>query len=136
MELRESHVPERAVNFVPASDAMASGRGTVAQEVPRLSQGERPLRLFRSPEPIETFATEVPDGPPIRFRWRRIAHDVKRAEGPERLSAEWWVDGAEAPPRDYFRVEDEAGHRFWLFRSGLYSDMGAPPRWFMHGVFA
>jgi protein ImuB len=136
MEMAESHVPERAANFVPATEAMADARVAAAKAVPRLSQGERPLRLFRTPEPIETFATEVPDGPPIRFRWRRIAHDISRAEGPERLAAEWWIDGADAPPRDYFRVEDAAGHRFWLFRSGLYTDPDVPPRWFMHGVFA
>ena len=76
----------------------------------------------------------VPDGPPILFRWRRTQHQVRRAEGPERIGAEWWVDGEAAPPRDYFRIEDEAGRRYWLFREGLYGE--TPPRWFMHGVFA
>lgn len=93
----------------------------------------RPLRLLDKPEPVEAVA-EVPDGPPIRFRWRRVSHVVARAEGPERIAAEWWRSGAEPPARDYFRVETAAGHRFWLFRAGLYGE-GGKPAWFIHGLF-
>ena len=64
----------------------------------------RPLRLFARPEPIEAMA-EVPDGPPRRFRWRRVLHDVTAIEGPERIAAPWWRH-AGAPTRDYFRAED------------------------------
>ena len=60
----------------------------------------------------------VPDGPPLHFRWRRALYEVARAEGPERIAAEWWRE--DGLTRDYFRVEDTAGHRFWLFRDGLY----------------
>ena len=77
----------------------------------------RPLRLFVRPEPIEAVA-EVPDGPPLRFRWRRVLHDVAAIEGPERIAPPWWRrDGG--PTRDYFRAEDSQGRRFWLFREGL-----------------
>jgi protein ImuB len=72
----------------------------------------------------------LPDHPPTRFRWRRVRHRVVRAEGPERIAPEWWLDDrdrAEAPARDYFRVEDEAGRRYWLYRAG--------GRWFLHGLF-
>ncbi|MBL27960.1 MAG: hypothetical protein CMM50_10490 [Rhodospirillaceae bacterium] len=65
------------------------------------------------------------------FRWRGRRHRVRRAEGPERLSPEWWRDDARA--RDYYRVEDETGARFWLYRDGLVRD-GDPPRWYMHGL--
>jgi protein ImuB len=96
----------------------------------------RPIRLFEPPEPVEAVA-EVPDGPPARFRWRRALHDVARAEGPERIAPEWWRDGARPPlTRDYFRIEDRQGHRFWLFREGLYDVERDEPRWFMHGIFA
>jgi protein ImuB len=95
----------------------------------------RPVRLFRNPEPVDAVA-DVPEGPPVTFRWRRALHRVARAEGPERIAAEWWVDGEDAPTRDYFRIEDETGRRFWLFREGLYGREMALPRWFMHGVFA
>ena len=95
----------------------------------------RPIRLFRNPEPVDAVA-DVPEGPPITFRWRRAMHRVARAEGPERIAAEWWIDGEDAPTRDYFRIEDEAGRRFWLFREGLYGREMVSPRWFMHGVFA
>jgi len=95
------------------------------------------LRLFVRPEPIDALA-EVPDGPPLRFRWRRALHEVIAAEGPERIEGAWWsehdrpVSGNLA--RDYFHVEDKTGLRFWLFRAGLPGD--PPPRWFVHGVFA
>ena len=77
---------------------------------------------------------EVPDGPPARFRWRRTLYRVVRAEGPERIAAEWWRD--DDLTRDYFRVEDPVGHRFWLFREGLYGRETTAPRWYLHGVFA
>ena len=79
----------------------------------------RPLRLFAKPEPIDVMA-QVPDGPPLRFRWRRVLHAVARAEGPERIAMEWWRNQSRKPTRDYFRVEDEDGRRFWLYRDGLY----------------
>ncbi|MGD0633671.1 MAG: DNA polymerase Y family protein [Beijerinckiaceae bacterium] len=92
----------------------------------------RPIRLLRRPEPIDTIAS-VPDGPPLRFRWRRVMHQVAAIEGPERIAPEWWK--STAPARDYFRAEDTAGQRFWLFREGLYQET-PDPRWFMHGLFA
>ncbi|MDK4739362.1 DNA polymerase Y family protein [Rhizobium sp. CNPSo 3464] len=135
-ELQESHIPERAVRSIPAVEILAAHRRTGSEHAGHgFFRGERPLRLFRMPEPIETFATEVPDGPPRQFRWRRITHKVLRAEGPERLAAEWWVDEEETPARDYFRIEDEAGHRFWLFRKGLYGQGATRPSWYMHGIF-
>ena len=93
----------------------------------------RPLRLLARPEAVEAVAA-VPDGPPIRFRWRRIVHDVAAVEGPERIAPEWWRRPDEAATRDYYRVEDRAGRRFWVFRAGLYEG-GDEPRWFLHGLF-
>ena len=91
------------------------------------------MRLFERPEPIEAIA-EVPDGPPLRFKWRRALHEVAAIEGPERIAPEWWrrPDGL---TRDYFRAEDTEGHRFWLYREGLYGRETARPRWYMHGLF-
>jgi protein ImuB len=95
----------------------------------------RPVRLFARPERIEVIA-EVPDGPPLRFRWRRVLHEVAAAEGPERIALEWWRDAeGEALTRDYFRIECRAGARVWLFREGLYIRETAAPRWFLHGLF-
>jgi protein ImuB len=93
--------------------------------------------LLARPEPIEALA-EVPDGPPLRFRWRRALHEVIAAEGPERIEGAWWSEHG-GPARDYFRVEDKSGLRFWLFRSGLYRDLAqgaGAPTWFLHGTFA
>lgn len=117
---RESHLPERAQ---VRADAPA----------PFAPDPRRPLFLFARPEPVEAIA-EAPDGAPLRFRWRRVAHRVAKAEGPERLGAEWWR--ADGPTRDYYRVETAEGRRFWLFRAGLLGRETAAARWFVHGSFA
>jgi protein ImuB len=75
----------------------------------------------------------VPDGPPIQFRWRRVLREVIRAEGPERISGDW--QRCEMT-RDYYRVEDKQGRRYWLYREGLYGETDTAPRWFVHGLFA
>jgi protein ImuB len=100
----------------------------------------RPLLLFDPPQQVEVIAA-VPDGPPRRFRWRGEAHNIVRQEGPERIAPEWWRrrEGHAGNPglsRDYYRVEDEAGHRFWLFRHGLYERETGESRWYVHGLFA
>ncbi|MGO8915789.1 MAG: DNA polymerase Y family protein [Stellaceae bacterium] len=126
LEPRQSHVPERAQRLAPA---VAVPQGAWRLDPPR------PIRLLPRPEPVEAVAP-VPDDPPILFRWRRLQHRVRRADGPERLCGEWWRGGTEAAAlRDYYRVEDEAGRRFWLYREGLFLPQRAP-RWFLHGLFA
>ncbi len=96
----------------------------------------RPLHLFDPPQPIEVIAG-VPDGPPQRFRWQRHLHEVAHAEGPERIGALWWRRADNAGlTRDYYRVEDVKGRRFWLFRHGLYGREADAPLWYMHGLFA
>ncbi|MFJ5368145.1 Y-family DNA polymerase [Bosea sp. CER48] len=129
---QDSHHPVRAAKALSAAAPLseAAWLKPEPQEPPA-----RPLQLFEPPQPVEAIA-EVPDGPPIRFRWRRLTHDVARAEGPERIAPEWWRDGSDEPMRDYYRVEDAQGRRFWLYRTGFYEADGAPPRWFLHGLFA
>lgn len=127
-----SHIPERASRLVPA--AMSAGRPL--QDWPEQIPGDpplRPLQMFDPPQPVETLA-EVPDGSPLRFRWRRVLHEVALAEGPERIGGEWWR-APDQKTRDYYRVEDREGRRFWLFRQGLYGETDEP-RWFVHGLFA
>jgi protein ImuB len=134
----QSYIPERAAHFssvlAEIEDHDWSAHARIVQDGAAFS---RPLFLFAMPEPVTTIA-EVPDGPPTRFEWRRIAHRVTLVEGPERIAPEWWLvpTGAGRTTRDYYRVEDEAGHRFWLFREGLYEREGDQPRWFIHGMFA
>jgi protein ImuB len=129
--LFQSHIPERAGQLLPVVDVTRGDGDPGFYE----HMAARPLRLFAHPEPVETTA-EIPDGPPRSFRWRRTLFRVARAEGPERIAAEWWIDGAAAPTRDYFRVEDEVGRRYWLYREGLYERGADRPRWFIQGVFA
>jgi len=132
LELVAAHLPEQAVAAAPAAlgDARAAGQGERAAPV---DPPTRPLRLFERPEPIEALA-EVPDGPPLRFRWRRVLHEVAAIEGPERIAAPWWRRPG-APTRDYFRAEDALGRRFWLYREGLYGRETTQAKWFVHGVF-
>jgi len=123
-----SDVPERSVRHVPA---LAPETGA---EWPR--HWPRPSRLFAHPEPIEIIAL-LPDHPPVFFTWRGVRRRVKRADGPERIYGEWWKRDPElAAMRDYFRIEDEAGERFWVFRAGDGEDpRTGSQRWFMHGIF-
>ncbi|MGQ0664658.1 MAG: Y-family DNA polymerase [Pseudomonadota bacterium] len=132
---RDSHVPERAMARIRAVSAPGS-----VPEIGGTAPAPRPLRLLYPPEPIEAMAP-VPDDPPLLFRWRRVLHRVARADGPERIAPEWWRQpaasrGAEENTRDYYRVEDEAGRRFWLYRDGLWRPAASRPRWYLHGVFA
>ena len=128
----ESHIPERASVRVPVGKTPASSfRGGDETRSPR------PIRLFEPPEPVEAFWL-LPDDPPFHFAWRRRRHRVTRADGPERIADEWWrPEGSDAAIaiRDYYRVEDEEGRRFWLFRAGFHGE-DQPPRWFVHGVFS
>ena len=131
---RDRHIPEQAVLALPAIECPEP------RPWPAPEAGEPPLRpihLFDPPQPIEVIA-EVPDGPPKRFRWRRRLHEVTRCEGPERIAAPWWhgSPGARGLTRDYYRLEDSRGRRFWLFRHGLYGDERTDPRWYIHGLFA
>ena len=128
---RPSHLPERAEREARFDGALADW------SAPGPGAGPRPPRMLERPEPVEVIA-QVPDGPPVRFTWRRVTRQVVRAEGPERIAPEWW-DLSERLPRarDYYRVEDAAGRRYWLYREGLYGDgRGGAPRWFLHGLFA
>ena len=131
---QDSHMPEAAAIAAPA----VRGAPPAPAQAPS-GRGLRPLRLFERPEPIEAIA-EVPDGPPLRFRWRRAMHEVVAIEGPERIAPQWWKSAAPNLTRDYFRVEDAQGRRFWLYREGLYGRESAQqvngPRWFVQGLFA
>ncbi len=132
----DTYEPERESPAVPAAMAAPAVWPAAAGSEPPL----RPLTLFDPPQPIEVLAL-APDGPPARFHWRRQAHDVLRAEGPERIAPEWArLDpahfGGNALTRDYYRVEDVDGRRFWLFRRGLYERGDETPCWFVHGLFA
>ncbi|MEG3148837.1 DNA polymerase Y family protein [Sphingomonas sp. ZT3P38] len=144
----ESDVPERSVEAAPPLDpperaAAALKPGDVRQldRTPDLHpwhhRWPRPARLLRRPELLDHVIAELPDQPPRRFTWRGITHKVVCADGPERVLGEWWKRASEQHSvRDYFRVEDEAGQRFWLFRRG---DGERPETgdlaWFMHGAF-
>ena len=92
----------------------------------------RPLQLLSRPERI-TVSAPIPDYPPMLFRYRGVVHHVKKADGPERIEREWWIE--QGDHRDYYTVEDEEGRRFWIFRQGHYGTE-LNPKWFVHGIFA
>jgi protein ImuB len=123
---RGSPIPERASGWVGVESA-----------VPPLAAAARPRpqRLLDHPEAIGViYAT--PEGLPRRFTWRRGVHDIARVEGPERIAPEWWRERGQARLRDYYRVEDAGGRRFWIYREGLAGDgRGGAPEWYLHGLF-
>jgi protein ImuB len=145
---QDTHIPEYAAMAMGAHMSRhVEVRNSVANQTRRLAANSvhafqqdsaaptRPIRLFTRPEPVEAMA-EVPDGPPVRFRWRRMLHEIVHVEGPERIATEWWRDETgHALTRDYFRVESREGVRVWVFREGLFVADEAT-RWFVHGVFA
>jgi protein ImuB len=171
---KASHIPELAQSVRSAFAGPSLWAGQPAKP-------PRPPLLFARPEPLTVLA-EIPEGPPARFTWRHVTRRVIKAEGPERITPEWWRglgsrDGAassipsldgeggarlgapggrvlsvtqsdplpgpppfrgreKARPRDYYRIEDEDGHRYWVFREGLYQESaGGAPGWYLHGVF-
>ncbi|MBX7459708.1 DUF6504 family protein [Qipengyuania huizhouensis] len=125
----KSHWPELSQQAAPPDRVPP-----LVQCDPGFSQ--RPLKLLARPEPIAViYAT--PEGLPRRFRWRGGLYVIAKAEGPERIAPEWWRQRANARLRDYYRIEDETGRRYWIYRYGLIEDgRGGPPDWYMHGFFA
>jgi len=125
---RNTHLPERAAFFLPV---MAEAE----RESCAFPNAFRPVKLLPRPEEIEALA-EIPDGPPVRFKWRRVGYTVVKANGPERIADEWLQKEAPGFTRDYYRVETLEGRRYWLFREGLYNSETTAPRWFLHGFFS
>jgi protein ImuB len=124
-----SHVPERAQRWQAPLAPEPASQGQLAFH-------QRPLKLLDRPEPIAVlYAT--PDGFPQRFRWRGRVHEVARVEGPERIAPEWWREKSTVRLRDYYRIEDGEGRRYWIYRLGLAGDgRGGAPEWFLQGLCA
>lgn len=119
----EHYWPERSYKLADSIDAQP--------ETGWRTDLQRPIHLLRRPERIEV-TVPLPDYPPMLFRYRGKVHHIKKADGPERIEQEWWLQ--QGVFRDYYCVEDEQGGRYWLFRSGHYG--GGMPSWFIHGFFA
>ncbi len=130
--LRASHVPERGQGWVGALEPDKS-----SQEA--FEFHERPLKLLDNAERIAVLYAS-PDGLPRRFRWRGEVHEVARVEGPERIAPEWWRERSSVRLRDYYRIEDGEGRRYWIYRDGIAGDgrggdaQGRPPDWFLQGI--
>ncbi|MGI9379842.1 MAG: Y-family DNA polymerase [Methyloligellaceae bacterium] len=149
---QESYIPERAQNRVPALESLVHWPEKFVPTV------RRPLLLLDPPEAIKVIA-EIPEGPPLSFTWRRVYRRVVQAEGPERISPEWWLEipnqasgdprqkeqeegdailaAQDRKTRDYYFVEDEMNGRYWIFRSGLYqsASLSTLPQWYLQGFF-
>ncbi len=119
----EHYWPERAVRAV--------GIAAEVPQMPRLTHRPRPIHLLPTPETIEV-TVPLPDYPPMLFKHKGVLHKVTKADGPERIEQEWWLQ--QGLYRDYYAVEDQNGARYWLFRLGSYENN--EPQWFMHGFFA
>lgn len=124
-----SHIPERAQRWQSPLEPEVPAQGELAFHT-------RPLKLLDRAEKIAVlYAT--PDGYPKAFRWRGAVHEVARVEGPERIAPEWWRESAGTRLRDYYRIEDREGRRYWIYRLGIIGDgRGGLPDWFLHGLCA
>ena len=126
---RASHIPERAQAWQPPLAPLPASQHPLAFH-------SRPLKLLDRPEPIAVLYAS-PDGLPQRFRWRGTVREVVRAEGPERIAPEWWRERSSVRLRDYYRIEDADGARYWIYRLGLAGDgRGGVPGWFLQGLYA
>jgi protein ImuB len=126
---RASHLPERAQGWQPPLDSVPPSQGLLAFHT-------RPLKLLDRAELIAVLYAS-PDGVPQRFRWRGQVREVTRVEGPERIAPEWWRERSTTRLRDYYRIEDEAGRRYWIYRQGIIGDgRGGVPEWFLQGLYA
>jgi hypothetical protein len=117
----EHYWPERSIK--PAASLQETSATEWRLDAPR------PLQLLSTPEQIDVMAI-VPDNPPIHFRYKGKMHKIIKADGPERIEQEWWIE--EGKHRDYYAIEDEDGCRYWVFRLGHYHE---DYKWFVHGFF-
>ena len=99
-----------------------------------LTAAPRPIRLLAHPQRLAVVAL-LPDHPPAQFVWQKRTHRIVRASGPERIAPQWWQAVAGTRTRDYFRLQDDHGAAFWVYREGL-PERGEDPDWFLHGFFA
>ncbi|PZO89914.1 MAG: nucleotidyltransferase [Sphingomonas sanxanigenens] len=163
---RDTHIPEQQSLSLPAVEtAAASWPAPPAGEPPlrplHLFDPPQPVEvLAEAPDgPPRSFrwrraVHEVKrfEGPErIAGEWWRVTVDrlpdpapthARRKAGRDDPAE----DDAPLPPlphagrplltRDYFRVEDARGRRFWLFRHGLYERETTSPAWYIHGLFA
>jgi len=84
---------------------------------------------------LDAVQTEADPCVPGEFRWRGRTLTVTRAQGPERIAPEWWLDEPDwrTGVRDYWRVQTAQCDRLWLyFAHGGSMSAG----WFCHGTFA
>jgi protein ImuB len=134
LQPQDTHIPEAEAVAVPAQASWESKQDFSPN--PEKDDGaHRPLRLFARPEPIEPVS-ETSNGPPLQFRWRHVLHHVVKAHGPERIAPEWWRHDEAMPVRDYYRVQDSLGRRFWIYRAGIPGERPVELQWYVHGNFA
>jgi protein ImuB len=121
-QLQAEVQPESAFTYRP----LTASRLPKGPPTRRKPPGVRPLRL--QPKLVALCVVSViPDGPPISFDYCGATHRIACYWGPERIETGWWKGAIVR--RDYFRVEDQHGRRFWIFRDLTNGD------WFLHGVF-
>jgi len=124
-----SHLPERAQRWQGPFESAPTSQ--IVSKAPH-----RPLKILDRPEKISVLYAS-PDGVPQRFRWRGEVREVARVEGPERIAPEWWREKSTVRLRDYYRIEDAGGQRFWIYRHGLAGDgRGGLPDWYLQGLYA
>ncbi|WP_297110432.1 DNA polymerase Y family protein [uncultured Devosia sp.] len=158
-ELMASHIPEQAARLVPAlvhqpqDIGLSSDRHRplrlLPQPEPVAINAEVPdglpasmiwrrqqYRLIKAAGPERISAEWWRSGK--RLELVPAAHARSDEPGEKPKPSPYMPDLPPFDPmsgmRDYYVVEDGAGHRFWVFRQGLYGG-SIHPVWYLHGIF-
>ncbi len=133
---RPAHRPAASAPRPARKPRARTGRGhrLVGRPAPALP-GHPPGAAARALRPQRGRAGRLRHGagraaPPLPLAGAGIPGRPRR--GAERIAPEWWREQAE--PRDYYRIECEAGRRLWLYRDGPHGPE-RPAAWFVHGMF-
>lgn len=141
MEPIESHLPEQAARFEamvqPGTARQKSkvqrNHAHASQSQARVADGlDRPSLVYSVPHLIRDVEVNA-HGHLLGFSYQRQRVVVRSSHGPERLLGTWWQLPSVSVPqtsRDYFKVQDEDGLWWWVFRD---RNSG---QWFLHGLWA
>ena len=123
-----SHIPERAQRWRKPLEPEPSRRGNW-----RSMRARSSCSTARRRSPCSTQRpTAIRNASAGGARCTRSS-----GSRPERIAPEWWRERGGARLRDYYRIEDGQGRRYWIYRQGIIGDgRGGAPDWYLQGLCA
>jgi protein ImuB len=134
---RAIHRPESRNRWRPAASVETPeeerARSDPSPGTTRIVSGDGAIEstLHLLPEPVEVDVWDS-KGRPREMRDRTGRRSRIVAEGPERLSGDWWKDPYR---REYYRVCTEEGELLWLYREWKGKGKGKEAKWWLHGFY-